>query len=496
MSVESPAVRYSSVLPLAALAIVTACRSDSPTEVSRSVSSGNEIVITEGASVPMQAPKPRKPSLSSVDGSIGSTVVGSSTTPLTLTPSSCAETATGQVTAVFLTTGNQVGTATFDVYTKATYQNGAWSYSDPVTITVPPRSSGQNPTPPQEDQVTITLENASSSGAGTTVANAIFNPVSITNSNITGGKLAAGTGAVVHVAFADCAHTNSPPVLTVSPDIVGVQATSSAGAVVNFPVIAEDTEDGDLTASVVCEPASGSTFPLGTTTVSCHVTDSGGLEASGTFTVEVIDTRSAYFTSFPAGTVNLVAADIHGATLDVGSLGISVEDSGHVSEPSTYSCDYVAGTVLEIGSTTTVSCRASDAIGNRSDASTFDVFVGLNVSGTGFLSPLRMSSPFSSHKRGSTIPHKFLPPTYADGTPATDLASGLHLVITRLDGTVELGTIEVNDYSAGSTVWRYDDLDAQYIFNLKSVTDWATGTWRTAVSYKGVTLATTDFNLK
>jgi len=442
--------------------------------------------------VPVKAP-PRRPSLSMVDGSIGSTVVGSSTMPLTLTPSSCASTATGQVTAVFRTSGNQVGTATFDVYTRATYQNGAWSYSDPITITAPPRV----PTAPaQENQVTITLENASTSGAGTTVPNAIFVPTSITNSNSTGAKLGAGASAVVHVTFVDCAHTNSPPSLTITPDGITAEATSQTGAVVTFTVTSFDSEDGDLTAMVSCDHDSGDTFPLGTTTVTCHVTDSGSLTTTRTFDVKVQDTTPAFFTSFPTGTVQLIAADINGATLDVGSLGITVEDVGGVSEPSTYNCDYVAGTVLEIGSTTTVSCTATDAIGNESDPSTFDVFVGLNVAGSDFLQPLRMSDPYSTHKRGSTIPHKFLPPTYADGTPATDLASGLRLVIVHKDGTVEGDAIEVNDYSAGSTAWRYDDADGQYIFNLKSSTMWEIGTWRTAVSYKGITLATTDFNLK
>ena len=61
---------------------------------------------------------------------------------------------------------------------------------------------------------------------------------------------------------------------------------------------------------------------------------------------------------------------------------------------------------------------------------------------------------------------------------------------------MEGDAIEVNDYSAGSTTWRYDEVDGQYIFNLKSSTAWDVGTWRTAVSYKGITLATTEFNLK
>ena len=178
---------------------------------------------------------------------------------------------------------------------------------------------------------------------------------------------------------------------------------------------------------VTCTPASGSTFALGTTTVNCEVTDAGGLKTTGSFGVEVVDTTPAYFTSFPTALVTLVAADINGATLDISTLGITAADVGGVSEPSTFSCDYVAGTTLAIGSTTAVTCKAKDNIGNEMPVgSSFDVFVGFNVNGSGFLTPLRMVAPYSGHKLGSNdLRSKFLAPTYADGTPATDLASGL-----------------------------------------------------------------------
>lgn len=485
-------MRYSAVLSLAALAFVGACNgSDSPTAVSN-VSSSRLMVITEGAPAP--APRPTRPSLSVVDGSVGSTAVGSSTTPLSLTPSACPATATGQVKVIFLTSGRQDGTATFSVYTKATYDGAthAWSYSAPTTITVGPRGTG--PVPPQENDVTLTVENASAAGAGTVVPNIVLTPSNITNTNQTGAKLGAGTSATVHVTFVDCAHVNTSPSLTVPSDITA-EATSSAGAAVSFSATASDLEDGDLTSSVSCDHASGDTFPLGTTTVTCAVTDAGGLTTTGSFHITIVDTTPAYFTSFPTSTITLIAADIHGATLDLGSLGIAVADVNHVSEPSTFGCDYTAGTVLPIGSTTTVSCTAKDARGNESAPSTFDVFIGLNVDGTGFLAPLRMTAPFSVHKRGSTIPHKFLPPTYADGTPATDLADGLRLVI-ELEGAVDGASIDVNDYSAGSTAWRYDTTAGQYIFNLKSSTAWSTGSWRTTVSYQGIVLATTTFGLK
>jgi hypothetical protein len=71
-------------------------------------------------------------------------------------------------------------------------------------------------------------------------------------------------------------------------------------------------------------------------------------------------------------------------------------------------------------------------------------------------------------------------------------------VLKRLDGTVGSTEFEANDYTAGSTTWRYDLDGGQYIFNLKTGTasPWDVGTWKTTVSYKGITLATTQFDLK
>jgi hypothetical protein len=108
-----------------------------------------------------------------------------------------------------------------------------------------------------------------------------------------------------------------------------------------------------------------------------------------------------------------------------------------------------------------------------------------------------MMAPYSSHKRGSTVPHKFYPPRYADGSPATDLAEGLRLVLVRTTNcaadTSEI--YEGNDFATGSTAWRYDPDSGQYIFNLKTQTAWTTGCYRTTVRYAGIKLAETYFNL-
>jgi RNA polymerase sigma factor (sigma-70 family) len=74
------------------------------------------------------------------------------------------------------------------------------------------------------------------------------------------------------------------PTLTLPPNRT-VQATSSSGAVVTFGASARDLVDGAVAPS--CSPASGSTFPVGTTTVTCTARDARGNGASGSFTVTV-----------------------------------------------------------------------------------------------------------------------------------------------------------------------------------------------------------------
>jgi hypothetical protein len=74
------------------------------------------------------------------------------------------------------------------------------------------------------------------------------------------------------------------PVLTL-PANQTLAATSVAGAKATFTASALDAVDGPV--AVVCTPALRSTFPIGTTTVSCTAADAGGNIASGTFTVTV-----------------------------------------------------------------------------------------------------------------------------------------------------------------------------------------------------------------
>ena len=58
----------------------------------------------------------------------------------------------------------------------------------------------------------------------------------------------------------------------------------------DYDVTATDAVDGDV--DIECAPASGATFPLGTTTVDCTATDNAGNTATGSFAVTVEDTTA------------------------------------------------------------------------------------------------------------------------------------------------------------------------------------------------------------
>jgi hypothetical protein len=114
-------------------------------------------------------------------------------------------------------------------------------------------------------------------------------------------------GVTTVLCFAHDAHFNyaygsfritvGVPILHL-PDPITAEATSAAGAAVTYTA----TADGADTFS--CSPASGSTFPLGTTTVNCTATNAAGT-TTGSFTVKVQDTTPPTINSITASPNNL-----------------------------------------------------------------------------------------------------------------------------------------------------------------------------------------------
>jgi hypothetical protein len=104
------------------------------------------------------------------------------------------------------------------------------------------------------------------------------------------------------------------PVLSLPEDITQ-EATGPDGAAVQFNATA--TDDVDASVTVNCDKASGDTFPLGTTTVTCSATDAAGNKAEGSFKVTVVAARdttapTAVFSTTPGnnGTMTNRASNV------------------------------------------------------------------------------------------------------------------------------------------------------------------------------------------
>ena len=114
-----------------------------------------------------------------------------------------------------------------------------------------------------------------------------FYPLGVTTVTCTATD-GAGAEALAEVTVTDTftitVVDNEPPVIAQPPDLA-LSAATASGTVVTFPLPSATDNAGPPT--VTCSPASGTTFPLGVTTVTCTATDAAGNSASASFTVTV-----------------------------------------------------------------------------------------------------------------------------------------------------------------------------------------------------------------
>jgi HYR domain len=253
--------------------------------------------------------------------------------------------------------------------------------------------------------------------------------------------------------------TNTAPTLTL-PTSLTVEGNTLGGANVTYTGIsASDAEEGNLTSAVSCTPASGSFFPLGTDTVNCSVTDSGGLSDSGFFTVTVVDTTApvlslpANITTTATGNSQAIVNYTASATDIVwGSVGVD--------------CSPASGSAFGVGATT-VNCSTTDGSGNTASGS-FTVTVLYNF--TGFFQPVDNLPIQNKAKAGSAIPVKFS----LGGNQGLDvLFAGFPTSKAVTCGqTAAEDTIEVT-VTAGQSSLSYDATSDQYNYVWKTDKGWA-----------------------
>jgi probable HAF family extracellular repeat protein len=119
------------------------------------------------------------------------------------------------------------------------------------------------------------------------------------NGQIVGEGTLDGVAAVFLLTPQQTAADTVPPVIASHADETA-EATGPHGAVVTYAAPAtSDAVDGSGTAT--CAPASGSTFPVGSTTVTCNATDAAGnLATPTTFKVIVTDATAPDIVSLAA----------------------------------------------------------------------------------------------------------------------------------------------------------------------------------------------------
>lgn len=185
----------------------------------------------------------------------------------------------------------------------------------------------------------------------------------------------------------------TPPVLSLPGDLK-LEATSAAGAVARYAATARDGIDGPVPVSYSIPP--GSTFPLGTTSVTVTATDAAGNRATGSFTVTVSDTTApkirwvepSRWILFPPNhkmipiTLTAHTFDAVSSTLDVRIVSVTSNEDDDGRGPGHRSPDWVITGPMTVdlraerdphgwGRVYTLKVAATDAAGNTSYATTW-----------------------------------------------------------------------------------------------------------------------------
>ena len=241
------------------------------------------------------------------------------------------------------------------------------------------------------------------------------------------------------------------------------EAAGPSGAVVTWDdITAADLVDGNV--MVTYSPASGSTFALGTTTVTMSAVDAAGNQAADkTFTVTVQDTTPPVIPSHANITTNATGpsgavvtwADITATDLVDGSVEVT--------------CSPASGTTFAPGPTT-VKTSAVDAAGNIAHGS---FTVSVVYAWTGFFSPVDNLPTLNVAKAGSAVPVKF---SLSGDMGLAIFASG-YPKSGDLEHWTGLQDLIEETVTAGASSLRYDASADQYTYVWKTDKAWG-GTCR------------------
>jgi hypothetical protein len=277
-----------------------------------------------------------------------------------------------------------------------------------------------------------------------------------------------------------------PPVFTQLPAPAPTEATGPGGALVTYTApSATDSVDCSSSASsrppctpttnacinAVCTPASGTTLPLGTSTVSCTATDAHGNTSTASFDVAVVDTTPPKL-QLP-GTITATATSANGAMVAYTATATDVVDGA-----VTPVCTPTSGSTFAPGSNI-VSCTATDAHGNASPQGPQSQFqVQVQYAWSGIQQPVNADGS-SIFQLGRTVPVKF----QLAGASANITNAVAKLTVAKVSSAIDGTYMEAVSTSAADTgnQFRYDASSGQYVFNL-ATKGLSTGTWSLSIN--------------
>lgn len=178
-----------------------------------------------------------------------------------------------------------------------------------------------------------------------------------------------GHGNQANCGFTVTVSDGQPPTITCPANVVRSTDPGQCSAVVAYPAPAVNDNcmsaappQKSLIAFVpACSPASGSTFPKGTTTVICTVLDDSNNQSSCRFSVTVNDTQAPVFAKSPPNVYAAAPVSCPIATSAAVSYGYPTA-TDNCNGAVVVSCSPPTGSVFAVG-TSTVNCTATDASG-------------------------------------------------------------------------------------------------------------------------------------
>jgi hypothetical protein len=261
---------------------------------------------------------------------------------------------------------------------------------------------------------------------------------------------------------------NSPPTLTL-PTLAGVGTVEGNHIDGWFgPWLglgATDLED-DPDPTATCDPVAGTVLPLGPTTVTCSVTDSGGLTTSDSFVLTVLDTTPPAMLSVPAD-FSVTTADPAGTTVAYGTPSAMDLVDSHPA----VGCLPASGSHFDVGSTP-VTCTATDESGNSTSES-FNltvIYVTPHTASAIWGEPVAGNGTTFVANRGRNIPIKV--ELFLDGVAVTSgspelivspcaTGSGVRLALIQGNGRWNVGLdTSVLDGSCYTITATIDGLEA------------------------------------